>query len=95
NEKEADYIGLLLLASAGYDPRGAPQVYEKLADGESWSMDSTHPPGKKRAQLLSREKVMKEALDMYMESNSGRGNEGASFEALGEENVRHSNVSRE
>ncbi|KAI3944424.1 hypothetical protein MKW98_006585 [Papaver atlanticum] len=73
NEKEADYIGLLLLASAGYDPRGAPKY-------------STHPPGKKRAQLLSRDKVLKEALDMYRESNSGRGIEGF----LKQENLRHS-----
>ncbi|CAA6656254.1 unnamed protein product [Spirodela intermedia] len=29
-EMEADYIGLLLLAAAGYDPRVAPMVYEKL-----------------------------------------------------------------
>ncbi|XP_026453095.1 mitochondrial metalloendopeptidase OMA1-like [Papaver somniferum] len=37
NEMEADYIGLLLLASAGYDPQMAPQVYEKLGEfsGES------------------------------------------------------------
>ncbi|TKY45069.1 Mitochondrial metalloendopeptidase OMA1 [Spatholobus suberectus] len=29
---EADYIGLLLIASAGYDPRVAPKVYEKLRE---------------------------------------------------------------
>ncbi|KAJ0782519.1 putative peptidase M48 [Helianthus annuus] len=29
-EIEADYIGLLLMASAGYDPRVAPKVFEKL-----------------------------------------------------------------
>lgn len=28
---EANYIGLILMASAGYDPRVAPQVYMKLA----------------------------------------------------------------
>ncbi|RZC73129.1 hypothetical protein C5167_048608 [Papaver somniferum] len=78
-DKEADYIGLLLLASAGYDPRGAPQVYEKLGDGKSsWSSDylSTHPSGKKRTQLLSQEKVMEEALSIYRKSNSSRGIEG-------------------
>ncbi|KAI3942330.1 hypothetical protein MKW92_041467 [Papaver armeniacum] len=91
-EKEADYIGLLLLASAGYDPRGAPQVYEKLGDGKSsWSSDylSTHPSGKKRAQLLSQEKVMEEALSIYRKSNSGRVSK-ASFEALSEEKLRNS-----
>ncbi|XP_026377909.1 mitochondrial metalloendopeptidase OMA1-like [Papaver somniferum] len=56
-EKEADYIGLLLLASAGYDLRGAPKGYEKLWElgnsGGSLLEDYlyTHPSGKKRAQL--------------------------------------------
>ncbi|KAI3942329.1 hypothetical protein MKW92_041466 [Papaver armeniacum] len=56
----------------------APQVYEKLGDGNSSSSDylSTHPSGKKRAQLLSRDKVMEEAFSIYRESNSGRGIEG-------------------
>ncbi|KAI3918117.1 hypothetical protein MKX01_041437 [Papaver californicum] len=63
NEMKADYIGLLLLASAGYDPMSS-------------SIDSTHPSGKKRAKLLSQDKVMEEALGIYRESNSGRGIEG-------------------
>jgi len=29
-EIEADYIGLLLLASAAYDPWDAPKVYKKI-----------------------------------------------------------------
>ncbi|KAL5570099.1 hypothetical protein UlMin_026674, partial [Ulmus minor] len=61
-EVEADHIGLLLMASAGYDPRLAPKVYEKLdkLPCESASRDylsmhpSTHPSGKERAQLLAR-----------------------------------------
>ncbi|RZC80711.1 hypothetical protein C5167_043290 [Papaver somniferum] len=65
NEMEADCIGLLLLASAGYDPRMAPQVYEKLGDfsGDSPLDDilATHPSGKKRAEVLSRARVMGEA----------------------------------
>ncbi|KAI3928054.1 hypothetical protein MKW98_023655 [Papaver atlanticum] len=76
NEMEADYIGLLLLASAGYDPRMAPQVYEKLGEfsGESPLDDdslATHPSGIKRAEVLSRDKVMGEALSIYKESRSG------------------------
>ncbi|KAI3890535.1 hypothetical protein MKW92_025311, partial [Papaver armeniacum] len=73
-EKDADYIGLLLLASAGYDPRGAPQVYKKLGDGWPLLADylGTNPSGKKRAQLLSQDKVMEEALGAYMGSNLGR-----------------------
>ncbi|KAJ8448655.1 hypothetical protein Cgig2_010542 [Carnegiea gigantea] len=80
-EMEADYIGLLLLASAGYDPRVAPQVYEKLAQvtgGDSALKDylSTHPSGKKRAQLLARAHVMEEALAIYRQVIAGRGVEG-------------------
>lgn len=77
---EADYIGLLLMASAGYDPRIAPRVYEKLGKltGDSALRDylSTHPSGKKRAQLLARAQVMEEALALYREARAGRGIEG-------------------
>ncbi|KAG8381445.1 hypothetical protein BUALT_Bualt06G0122700 [Buddleja alternifolia] len=79
-EMEADYIGLLLVASAGYDPRVAPQVYEKLGKvvGDSALQDylATHPSGKKRAQLLAQAKVMEEAFDLYREVQAGRGIEG-------------------
>lgn len=79
-EMEADYIGLLLMASAGYDPRVAPTVYEKLGKvtGESSMRDylSTHPSGKKRAQLLVQAKVMEEALNIYRDTLSGKGVEG-------------------
>ncbi|KAK3022194.1 hypothetical protein RJ639_047016 [Escallonia herrerae] len=80
-EMEADYIGLLLMASAGYDPRVAPKVYEKLGQvsgGDSLMRDylSTHPSGKKRAKMLAQAKVMEEALSIYREVISGRGVEG-------------------
>ncbi|THG09504.1 mitochondrial metalloendopeptidase OMA1-like [Camellia sinensis] len=76
-EMEADYIGLLLMASAGYDPRVAPKVYEKLGmiTGNSKLRDylSTHPSGKKRAVLLSQAKVMEEAMAIYREAILGQG----------------------
>ncbi|KAJ6826969.1 putative mitochondrial metalloendopeptidase OMA1 [Iris pallida] len=79
-EMEADYIGLLLAAAAGYDPRVAPAVYEKLGKitGDSALRDylSTHPSSKKRAQLLSQAKVMEEALAIYRETIAGRGAAG-------------------
>ncbi|KAF7820848.1 Mitochondrial metalloendopeptidase OMA1 [Senna tora] len=79
-EMEADYIGLLLMASAGYDPRVAPTVYEKLGKvtGESSLRDylSTHPSGKKRAQLLAQAQVMEEALTIYKNVRAGHGVEG-------------------
>ncbi|XP_027358549.1 uncharacterized protein LOC113867428 [Abrus precatorius] len=79
-EMEADYIGLLLIASAGYDPRVAPKVYEKLGKvtGESALRDylSTHPSGRKRAELLAQAQIMEEALTLYRNARTGRGVEG-------------------
>ncbi|KAF8729538.1 hypothetical protein HU200_017479 [Digitaria exilis] len=79
-EIEADHIGLLLLASAGYDPRIAPSVYEKLGkiggDSALNNYLSTHPSSKKRAELLSRAQVMNEALELYREASAGQGTEG-------------------
>lgn len=73
---EADYIGLLLMASAGYDPRVAPKVYEKLGQltGDSPLRDyfSTHPSGEKRAQHLVQAQVMQEALALYREAIAGQ-----------------------
>lgn len=69
------------MASAGYDPRTAPQVYEKLgkiSGGESTMRDylSTHPSGKTRAQLLARAHIMEEAVNIYREVVAGRAIEG-------------------
>ncbi|PWA92097.1 Peptidase M48 [Artemisia annua] len=75
-EIEADYIGLLLMASAGYDPRVAPKVFEKLGEvsGDSAMQNylSTHPSGKERSKLLSEANVMQEALSIYREAVAGR-----------------------
>ncbi|KAL9225259.1 hypothetical protein vseg_001206 [Gypsophila vaccaria] len=72
-EMEADYIGLLLTASAGYDPREAPRVYEKLRSEELPIEEylSTHPSGKTRSQLLAQAQVMDEAFSLYREAISG------------------------
>nr|KYP58801.1 hypothetical protein KK1_014223 [Cajanus cajan] len=76
-EIEADYIGLLLIASAGYDPQVAPKVYEKLGKiaGDSTLRDylSTHPSGIKRAKLLAQAKIMEEALTIYRNVRAGCG----------------------
>ena len=80
-EAEADYIGIMLLAAAGYDPQAALKVREKFAAMERknnywWRYDrrgSTHPPGEKRVQLLSQHKVMGEALQLYREVSANRG----------------------
>ncbi|XP_058776518.1 mitochondrial metalloendopeptidase OMA1-like [Vicia villosa] len=71
-EFEADYIGLLLIAAAGYDPWVAPKVYKKIGMLERHDNDSmltrffvTHPSGRKRAKALARPKIMNEALVLY------------------------------
>ncbi|KAK9274400.1 hypothetical protein L1049_019214 [Liquidambar formosana] len=70
-EKEADYIGLMLMASAGYDPREAPKSYEDNFSKDS--IFSTHPCGSTRAKLLNRTEVMEEALAIYREVRAGCG----------------------
>ncbi|MCI00192.1 mitochondrial-like metalloendopeptidase OMA1, partial [Trifolium medium] len=81
-EMEADYIGLLLMAAAGYDPRCAPIVHEELEDLEESHNEftlagflHTHPPGRKRAQALAQPKIMEEALILYNDARAKRGNE--------------------
>ncbi|CAJ2668781.1 unnamed protein product [Trifolium pratense] len=73
-EIEADYIGLILLASAGYDPRAAPKLYKKFQriTGDS-TIFSTHPSGNKRAEFLAQTQVMEEALTIYKNARAGRG----------------------
>lgn len=70
-EMEVDYTGLLLIASAGYDPRNAPTVCERLGkiSGESHLSDylCTHPSGKKWVELVAQAKVMEEAVTAYRE----------------------------
>ena len=87
-EADADYIGIMLLAAAGFDPHAALKVREKFADIErnkdyGWRYDdrySTHPPEEKRAQLLSQSKVMGEALHLYREVTANQGQEKVSPE---------------
>lgn len=74
-EYEADYIGLLLMAEAGYDPRAAPVFWQRmveLAGDEETSFEflSTHPPGQDRVDQL--EANMDEALDFYEEATGER-----------------------
>ncbi len=66
HESEADYIGLLLAAQAGYDPRAAVEVWqrmEKLGGEQPPEFLSTHPShGTRIADLQA---AMPEALRTY------------------------------
>ena len=66
HESEADYIGLLFAAEAGYDPREAVRVWERMeaAGGEQPSeFMSTHPSHGTRIEQLT--EWMPEALALY------------------------------
>lgn len=65
NESEADEIGLIYMARAGYDPREAPAFwarFAKLSEGAPPKWLSTHPPSNERQQALQNQipKVMPE-----------------------------------
>lgn len=66
HESEADYIGLLLAAQAGYDPREAVRVWERMAKaskGQPPEFLSTHPGHETRITQL--QEWMPETLGYY------------------------------
>ncbi|MGB5977195.1 MAG: M48 family metallopeptidase, partial [Cyclobacteriaceae bacterium] len=66
-ESEADKLGLIFMAIAGYDPREAPQFWERMASQSGGAAPpefmSTHPSHSTRINNLNR--YMKEALKYY------------------------------
>jgi predicted Zn-dependent protease len=76
-EMEADHIGLMLMASACYDPREAPRVWRGFTaffSGDTMtelemSLDfhSTHPSNKKRERML--DALVPEALALQRRSS--------------------------
>jgi predicted Zn-dependent protease len=67
HESEADHLGLLYMAKAGYDPRAAlgfwKKMQERYGDAEPPEFLSTHPNSETRIEDL--EKLMPEALKYY------------------------------
>lgn len=72
-EAEADRIGIELAAKAGYDPRAAPMLWQKMlqATGTKGQSDflSTHPAGEKREQTLE---ALVPQMMPYYEDKSAR-----------------------
>jgi predicted Zn-dependent protease len=66
-ESEADHIGLILMAQAGYDPREAVPFWQRMSAGAGGSGPpeflSTHPSGETRVRQL--QEWMPEALAAY------------------------------
>ncbi len=67
-ETEADEIGLILMAKAGYDPSQAPKLWEKMskAGGSGGGIFSTHPSNAERQENL--ERLIPEAMKVYKAS---------------------------
>ncbi len=68
HESEADRMGLIFMAMAGYDPREAPKFWQRMSDASQGQarppeLLSTHPSDQTRMQDL--EKYMSEALKYY------------------------------
>ncbi|MGH7166568.1 MAG: M48 family metallopeptidase [Nitrospiraceae bacterium] len=69
HESEADYIGLLFAAQAGYDPQEAVRVWERMEQaggGEPSEFISTHPSHGTRIKQLR--EWMPEALSIYAQA---------------------------
>lgn len=66
HESEADYIGLLIAATAGYDPEEAVHVWQRMqqaSEGAPPEFLSTHPSHQTRIKRL--QQSMPEALQIY------------------------------
>jgi predicted Zn-dependent protease len=75
HESEADQMGLIFMAMAGYDPREAPKFWERMqkvggAKPPEWL--STHPSGETRISNLNG--WMDEAMGYYNASKKQAGN---------------------
>ena len=69
HESEADYIGLILMARACYDPREAPRLWERMAAAGGATppeFQSTHPSPQTR--INDFQTWMPEAVGVYNES---------------------------
>ncbi len=77
HESEADYIGLLLAAEAGYDPREGIKVWERMGEfaggGGAPEFASTHPGHDTRIKQM--QEWMPEALAKYPSNGLGLGAE--------------------
>lgn len=66
HESEADSIGILLAAKAGYDPQEAVRVWQRMQEGSEGAPSeflSTHPSHETRIKRL--QEAMPEALKIY------------------------------
>lgn len=70
HESEADEMGLMFMAMAGYNPEEAPLFWDRMNEGGGLRPPeflSTHPDPDKRKEAL--QKLMPKALKIYEENN--------------------------
>ncbi|MBM3177157.1 MAG: M48 family metallopeptidase [Bacteroidetes bacterium] len=69
HESEADHMGLIFMAMAGYDPRQAPEFWKRMAAIKGGAAPpeflSTHPSDERRIADIN--KIMPEALKYYQQ----------------------------
>jgi predicted Zn-dependent protease len=74
HETEADELGLIFMAMAGYDPREAPKFWERMRTASGGQAPpefmSTHPSHNSRVENLN--KKMPEAIRYYEAARSGK-----------------------
>lgn len=75
-EAEADQIGIELAARAGYDPKAAVTLWEKMAKGGNGPPEflSTHPSPQNRAARLAQ--LGKQVEPLYAAAKAGKGSAG-------------------
>lgn len=76
DELEADRVGLMYMARAGYDPQAAVRLWKRLdeVEGSDWatlSIFSTHPPHNRRYKAL--EPLLPAAIEEYRKARAGGG----------------------
>ena len=72
HEYEADKMGLMLMAKAGYDPTEAPKFWERMSarfgSGGGSEFLSTHPSNANRIRALN--DALPEAIEIYNKSKA-------------------------
>ena len=81
HESEADHLGLIFMAMAGYDPRAAVDFWERMAQeggGAPPEFLSTHPSDRTRIRQI--EALLPEAMQYY---------HGAEYRSFDDPNSRY------
>lgn len=76
HELEADYLGAVFMAKAGYDPKESVEVWERMttiAGGNELAFLSTHPSNRKRIERLTEEMATFQKLYRKAKKKKGVG----------------------